>query len=60
MILSAKIRQTATDDKTDASTLETRDIVGTGADYDAAKADVDGQIPEGWGALYVMEQPSGG
>lgn len=53
MRLTATIRLKPADHKTDVSELETRDIVGTGDTYDAAKADLDGQIPDGWHALYV-------
>lgn len=53
MHLTATIRVNPADHKIDVSELESRDIVGTGDTYDDAKAALDGQIPDGWHALFV-------
>lgn len=53
MHLTATIRQRPAEHARHVDDLETRTIVGTGDTYDAAKADLDPQVPDGWQLLHV-------
>ncbi|WP_157432595.1 hypothetical protein [Aeromicrobium sp. Root472D3] len=53
MQLTATIRTRPADGAKNVDDLEHRDIIGTGPTHDDARADLDGQIPDGWQLLYV-------
>lgn len=54
MHLNGTIRRKPAEGAKTVDGLETRTIVGTGTDYDEARADLNGQVPEGWQLLNVQ------
>ena len=53
MKLTATIRTRPDDHKTDLSTLTMDVITAEAPDYDTARAELDGRVPDGWQMLSV-------
>lgn len=55
VILAATIRQKPAPHAKNVDGLDTRSIIAEGDDYNAAKAGLAEQMPDGWQMLYVRE-----